>query len=341
MDDQGVRRRGAARAWIERAVLALALILALWALRDVEFRALAPRFGAAAWIAIAALFALSTALTFLPSWLFVRRSGHRVPFAGFAGVMLASQAVNATNPLRMGFPMRVYLLRERYGVATGTASLLIPLEGFMAIAVAAAAACLAPLRAAGHAGAVLALAGLACALAAILLGRLAARGALPVPAWLPERIRRGARALIAASAHLTPAGLGAFAVLFLASDIAVAGILKLAAQATGFEASLTYLLAAYCGAYLVGIGSLMPQGLGTRDAALGFLLHAAGASSEQAAAAVLVVRGATTGLAFLAGILAASLMGLSRRGAAGGNDRSKEAAPVPAGGKAPGAGAPR
>jgi uncharacterized membrane protein YbhN (UPF0104 family) len=323
------------RRWAEGLILALVAGAAIWALREVDVRSVAARLGPGGWGAIALLFVLSTGLTYLPSWWFLRRAGHRLSLGAFSAVMLASQALNATNPLRMGFPLRVYLLKDRYGVSAGTAALLIPLEGFMAIAVAVCAALVAaPLHFAltrGPWASVLGLGVVAGVAGALVIGRLAARRRLPIPARLSERVRGAAESLQSALAHVTPASLGAFAVLFLASDVAVAGILKVAAISSGLEISLALLLAAYCASYLVGTASLMPQGLGTRDAALGFLLHTAGATPEQAVFGALVVRVATTGLAFLAGIGAALGLGLARKG----TPRSRAAA-LPAPRPAPG-----
>lgn len=305
------------RVWVERTVLLAAGGLAFWALRRYDLGALAGAIGPAAWLWIGFLFLLSTFLAIVPSWLFLRRAGHAVPLHSFCGIMLASQALNATNPLRVGFPFRVYLLKERFRVPLGTGSLLIPLEGFAAFVVALGAALLAaPLRYAPLTPswrAALVLAAVAGVAAAILLARLAAAGRIPVPARLPARVAAGARTVLEALAHVTPGALAAFALLYLASDVAVAGILDAAMRASGFEASFLYLVAAYCAAYVIGSVSFMPQGLGTRDAALGLLLHAAGASPEQAAYGALVVRGATTGLGFLFGMLSAWAIGMSRR----------------------------
>lgn len=302
---------------IERAVLVVAGGAAVWALRSFDLRAMAGTLDGSAWLGVALLFLLSTLLAIAPSWLFLRRAGHRIPFASFSGIMLASQAMNATNPLRVGFPFRVYLLKERYGVSLGTGSLLIPLEGFMALVVALGAALLfAPLHDQvldGPWSTLLVLAALLGLTAAVVAGRLAGQGRLPVSPRLPQRIRGALKSVGESLSHVTPASLFAFAIFYLASDVAVAGILKVAVSGSGFDVSLSYLVSAYCGAYLLGSISLMPQGLGTRDASLGLFLHAAGASPEQAAYAALVVRAATTGFSFVLGILAAWAMGLSRR----------------------------
>jgi len=311
--------QGTARRWIERGVLLLAAVCALWALRRAEPAAIIPPVGAAGWSAILGLSAASIALTFLPTWVFLRRAGTRVPFLGLSAVMLASQAVNATNPLRAGFPVRVYLLKERYGVPLGVGAILIPLEGFMAIAVAVLAAmAAAPLQVPAlraTPGTLLALASLVGGIAAIAAGRFAARRPGTILSCLPARARKAAEPLLEAAAHVRPLLLGVFAICFLLVDLSVASILGVALHASGFDASILFLLGAYCAAYLFGIASLVPQGLGSRDAALGLLLHAGGATADQAASAVLVARAGTTGLAFLAGLVSAALLGLSRRAA--------------------------
>lgn len=314
---------GRARAWIQRGVLALAAILTLWALQGVRPVGVVLRLGAGVWLATGGLVLLSTLLAYLPSWIFLRAAGHRISFSGFSAIMLASQAVNASNPLRMGFPMRVYFLRDRYGVPLATASFLIPFEAFMTVVVAALCALVtAPFLVAGPESwwkLALGLASGAACLAAMGAGRMAARGRMPGPRWLPERAQRVWNALQTPMARVTPATLGLFGALFLASDLAIVGIMKVAGQSSGFDASLPFLLGACSVSYLVGVISFMPQGLGTRDAALGFLLHAGGATPEQATGLVLLVRLATTGFTFVAGLIAASLLGVSR-------------APVPAAG---------
>ncbi|MDP3939997.1 MAG: lysylphosphatidylglycerol synthase transmembrane domain-containing protein [Deltaproteobacteria bacterium] len=317
------------RAWAERAILLAAGGLAFWALRNLDLRALAGVLGPGAWGWIIFLFALSTFLAFLPSWLYLRNAGHRVPLASFCGIMLASQALNSTNPLRMGFPFRVYLLKERHRVPLGAGSLLIPLEAFAAFVVALGAALLAaPLHHAALAGpwrAGLVLAAISGVVATITLARLAAAGRISVPRRLPGRAASVARAMLEALSRVTPLTLANFAILYLASDLAVAGILDTAVGAAGFDAPFLYLFAAYCAAYLIGSVSFMPQGLGTRDAALGLLLHAAGAAPDQAAYGALVVRVATTGFSFLFGMLSAWAIGLSRKGSVSPSHRTLDA----------------
>ena len=292
--------------------------LAVWALRSFDLRALVGTLSLAGWIQILFLVIGAAFLSILPSWLFLRLAGHRMPYLGFTGVMLASQALNVANPLRMGFPLRVYLLNARFGVPAAMGSLLIPLEALMAFLVAISLGLLAaPLYTS-----VLGARWITGLVAAIIVGataitvavKLAEMGRLPVPSALRERATRILGPLKESLRKITLGSLLVFAVAYLFSDLAAALILKLSLHEAGFDASVVYLVCAYCAAYAFGTLSFMPQGLGTRDAMLGFLLHAAGATPEQAAYGALIHRTATTGLSFVLGILAAWAMGLSRRG---------------------------
>jgi uncharacterized membrane protein YbhN (UPF0104 family) len=310
----GVRKRP--RHWLPWAFLILVFAGAcVYVLPMREFGSALSKLGPREWLQMGGLYFSAMLLLFLPSHRFLVRAGYGLGYLGFVAVMLASQAVNVVTPLRMGFPVRVYLLRERYHVPVSTGTLLVPVEMLMGILVniAFALGFGSWWRAEGNGFTleVLLGAGASVALAAYFLSKRAATGGRLTPSGTPGRVAAVIESLRPALSQASVSMLALFALFYAMNTLLGACILKVAAGSAGFEKPMEWLIGAWASAYLMGVLSLLPQGIGVGDASLAWILHHGGASVGQAAAVVLVVRVVMSGLPFVAGLLAWAGLGLS------------------------------
>jgi uncharacterized membrane protein YbhN (UPF0104 family) len=266
------------------------------------------RLGVWSWVELVVLYFGGVLLIFVPSYRFLTKSGCHLSFSGFTVVMFASQAVNLVTPLRMGFPVRVYLLQRRYDVPISTGTLLIPLETFMGILT---NVCVALIFAGwmvsirGHRAidTLLAIAGIV-GLAAFFVVRRAATGKALAPSGTPRRLVMLVESLRPGLSLVACGTLVLFALLYATNTVIGAGILRVVAEGAGFEKPIQWLIGAWAAAYVTGVISLLPQGLGVRDASLAWILHAGGAAPGQVIGIVFLVRLVTTGFPLAAGLLA-------------------------------------
>ena len=305
------RRRHLLRLLLILCVVSLSVYVFPMARFDDVLSRLAPW----RWLEMVALYFGAMLLLFFPSYRFLARAGYRLGFFGFTAVMMASQAVNLVSPLRMGFPLRVYLFQKRYNVPVSTGTLLVPVEMFMGILVSSGLAFGfgAWWKAAVGRSAMEALLGAAgaLALAAYWLAHRAATGGRLTPFGTPRRAAALVESLRPTLSQISLGMLLLFVLFYGMSTILGAGILQIAAGATGFEKPLGWLIGAWAAAYVMGVLSLLPQGIGLRDASLGWILHLGGADAGQAAAIVLLMRVVMTGFPLLAGLLAWAGLGIS------------------------------
>jgi uncharacterized membrane protein YbhN (UPF0104 family) len=266
------------------------------------------RLGVWSWVELVILYFGGVLLIFVPSYRFLTKSGCHLSFSGFTAVMFASQAVNLITPLRMGFPVRVYLFQRRYDVPISTGTLLIPLEIFMGILI---NVCLAlifagwmeSIRSHRAINALLAISGI-IGLAAFFVVRRAATGRALTPSGTSKGVVMLVESLRPALSHVACGTLVLFALLYATNTVVGAGILRVIAEGAGFEKPIQWLVGAWAAAYVTGVISLLPQGLGVRDASLAWILHTGGAASGQVIGIVFLVRLVTAGFPLVAGLLA-------------------------------------
>src|SRR3990172_8962585 len=181
------------------------------------------RLGAWSWVELVVLYFGGVLLMFVPSYRFLTKSGCRLRFSGFPAVMFASQAVTLLTPLRMGFPVRVYLFQRRYDVPISTGTLLVPLEFFMGVLI---NACLALVFAGWMEGMgshhaidkLLAISGI-LGLAALFAVRRATTGRSLTPSGTPRRLVMLVESLRPALSHVACGTLVLFASLYAMSTV--------------------------------------------------------------------------------------------------------------------------
>jgi len=271
---------------------------------------------------------LSIALIFLTTGILVAGSV-AIPYCLLAGVaanrslgqlylvVTASTAANYSTPLKAGIPLRVYLYKRLLGIGPATGSALLALEIVLATLVPAVISLFALLLFLPEGGPVVAV-----ALTAMVVGAAAAlafvrsRSYNRAIAHLPlPRIAQRAFApdgdIVAALRGVPLRSLGAAAAIFAAMFVLVGIRSFLAFQLFGGSMNVVELVGISAAAFTLGSLSLLPMGLGVRDATLVALFVQAGADRDVAIAVAALDRLLSTGAPLLLGILSAQVLGLS------------------------------
>jgi uncharacterized membrane protein YbhN (UPF0104 family)/SAM-dependent methyltransferase len=228
----------------------------------------------------------------------------------------ASTAANYSTPVKAGIPLRVYLYKRLLGISPGTGSALLGLEIILATLVPAAISLFAlllflPQGGPAVAGALTVMVSGAAAALALIRSSFYDRaiGALPLPRIAQRALAPGGDIVMALRG--VPLGsLGAAAGVFAAMWVLV-GIRSFCAfQLFGGSMSVVELVGISAAAFTLGSLSLLPMGLGVRDATLVALFVQAGADRDVAIAVAALDRLLSTGVPLLLGILSAQILGL-------------------------------
>lgn len=300
------------RPGLRRAVLAAATAVVGWilfrSLRTFDLSLLA-RLGAADLALLFGLRLADVAANLASVRALLAGLGYPVRAWPLFLVLNASSAGNATTPFKLGLPLRVFLYHRELGVRAPAASLAVVLESYASVLVTGAFATYSvglffPQRV-GQLGALLA------ALAATALGGT----------WAWARLGRRRLPLVAEEAATSgPApsrsGRAAALLLFvvlLGVDVGISGaLLQAALRALGSEVGLLPLVSFQSLSFVVGVVSLLPMGIGAKEASLVFLLGRVGVPASTALAAAALVRLLTTGVTLVAGALSLHALGLRR-----------------------------
>jgi len=228
----------------------------------------------------------------------------------------ASTAANYSTPVKAGIPLRVYLYKRLMGISPATGSALVGLEIILATLVPAVISLIALLLFLPEGGPVVG--------AAIAFSAGGATGAL---AFIRSRSYNGAIARLPlpriARRALAPNGdivvalrgvpirsLAAAAGIFAGMFVLVGVRSFCAFQLFGGSMNIVELVGISAAAFTLGSLSLLPMGLGVRDATLVALFVQAGADRDVAIAVAALERLLSTGVPLLLGILSAQILGL-------------------------------
>jgi uncharacterized membrane protein YbhN (UPF0104 family)/SAM-dependent methyltransferase len=228
----------------------------------------------------------------------------------------ASTAANYSTPLKAGIPLRVYLYKRLLGISPATGSALLGLEIILATLVPAAISLFAlllflPEGGPAVAGALTVMVSGAAAALAFIRSRFYDRAIVRLP--LPGIARRALAPsgdIVVALRDVPLGSLGAAAGIFAAMFVLVGVRSFCAFQLFGGSMSVVELVGISAAAFTLGSLSLLPMGLGVRDATLVALFAQAGADRDVAIAVAALDRLLSTGVPLLLGILSAQILGL-------------------------------
>lgn len=246
-----------------------------------------------------------------------RGGGARVSFGTAYDILMASQWANAVTPFRAGAALRVYLYKRLAGVEPGAGAALVVIEGVLSAAIpalgaSAGIAWLFPaLGLTGPLGVLLAL-GVACALPWCIpsrWGQIEGDGRLMRAAGKSIGLALRVRAALRRVRPWTVAAAAGCVVLsLLVQGVRLDSVLGLGGASRGsIEATVALTVA-----NTLGIASLVPMGLGVRDASLAWLLNALAVPGGVIGIALVAQRIFTPGLYLLLGLECVSRLGLRK-----------------------------
>ena len=231
-------------------------------------------------------------------------------------VVTASTAANYSTPVKAGIPLRVYLYKRLLGISPATGTTLLGLEIVLATLVPAVISLFALLLFLPEGGPAV-----AAAIAAVVSGAIAALAFvrsrfydraishLPLPS-IARRAFAPAGDIVMALRRVPLRSLGAAAGIFAAMFVLVGIRSFLAFRLLGGSMNVVELVGISAAAFTLGSLSLLPMGLGVRDATLVALFVQAGADRDVAIAVAALDRLLSTGVPLLLGVLSAQILGL-------------------------------
>jgi uncharacterized protein (TIRG00374 family) len=317
-DRRRLRRPGRSAVFIlvTSALFLVSGLLLIYLLKDMDWM-LIGQAGLRYLPLVLALAALGTLCYTLVIWVLVTSSGHQTSFVQAYLVLTASLTANYVTPVKIGIPLRVYLYHHLMQIPVSTGSALIAAEAVLGMTVPAVLAALgiATLFPAVNLIIPLVVVGLlAAGVAAILLTRpdrlrsfldrfAGPHRALRAAGFL-ERVQAGLRRLPLHS--LTGVTLLIALMLFLQA-LNLHLVLRTLGQIVS-PIALLYVLAI---SVTAGNLSLIPMGIGVRDASFVLLLRQLGIPDEIALSAAVIQRLLAPGWPLLLGIISTNILGIA------------------------------
>jgi uncharacterized protein (TIRG00374 family) len=294
---------------------AVSAVLLAYLLRDLDWTLVsktAPHYL----VLILLLSVVATGCYSIAVYLLIRASGYRTTLVQAYLVLTASLSMNYVTPVKVGIPLRVYLYRRFMGVPVTTGTALIALETLVGIAVptlAAVAGIASLFPFVGLLGPVVLLFVVGSVFAVTMLftpGRVK-----PFACRLPfqgvvQRIARFGRQVQVCLRNL-PAWVLLSTTVLVALNLASAAMrLYLVLRMLGYAVSPLTLLYVQAIAVTTGNLSMIPLGLGVRDASFVLLLAHLEVPNEIALSVAVIQRLFSPGWPLLLGLISTNVLGL-------------------------------
>lgn len=298
------------------ALLIISAITLIYLLRDVDltqFREVGPFYLTL----ILLLSVLSIGFYSLAVYILIQASGYKTTFGQTYLVLTASLSANYVTPIRVGIPLRIYLYKHFMGIPVSTGTALITVEVMVGMLTPAFIA---------FAGTALIFPALGVKVPIILISILLV-GLLfvlrvRVESLQPFFERSPFSNAVTQLVHFVKRVQGALRQLPVAKlvgvvvlDLLILGLqtmrLWLVLSILGVQESPLALLAVLTISLTAGNLSMIPMGLGVRDASFTLLLTQLGVPSEIALAAAVIQRLFSPGWPLLLGLISANILGVS------------------------------
>lgn len=309
-----------ARSWLATGVIftlfTISAVLLVYLLHDMDWTVFR-QMGLLYVVLILLLSALSTGCYSLVVYILVRASGQMTTFVECYLVLTTSLSTNYVTPIKAGIPLRIYLYKHFMDIPIATGTALIAVETMVGISTPA----------------FIAVAGIALIFPSMgLVIPMALISFLVVGLLIVLRVRVENLQL-----YLTPFPFLSFVARFMRffervqwalRQLPIAKILQvvllvvamlglqsmrlwLVLSILGFGVSPLALLAVLTISLTAGNLSMIPMGLGVRDASFTLLLTQLGIPSEIALAAAVIQRLFSPGWPLLLGLISANILGVS------------------------------
>lgn len=303
-------------AGIAFAVSATSLILLAFLLQDLEWEPL--RQTGPLYLGIILLMsALSTALYTLEVYILLRASGFHVSIWQVYLVLTASMSANYVTPVKVGIPLRIYLYRHFIQVPIGAGTALVAIETLIGMIVPAILAIV---------GIITLLPDISLSVPLVLLVvLLSGAGAILLikPArvehilrgFLPTRFaRRITQFIVNVQIGLRSVpkwALASMIVVLLLNFVVTSARLYFILRTLGYVIDPVNVFYTRVISVTAGSASMIPMGLGVRDASLTFLLVALGIPGKIALSATVIERLFSPGWPLLLGLISTNVLGVS------------------------------
>ncbi|MDY7075596.1 MAG: lysylphosphatidylglycerol synthase transmembrane domain-containing protein [Chloroflexota bacterium] len=297
-------------------ILVVSAILLTHLLRDVDwtlFCEIAPFYL----VLILLLSALGTALYTVAVYVLVRASGYHTTMAQAYLVLTSSLSVNYVTPIKFGIPLRVYLCKQFMQIPLAVGTALVALETWLGMLVTAAISCVGTALLFPEIGLAVPLTLLATLLVGMgvmlfikpsLINPLLER--LPLQKLTLRLVRFGET--VQMGLRSVPLWwLGVVALLFGLNVAAAATRLYLVLLMLEWTVNWPALLTVLSISITAGNLSMIPMGLGVRDASLTLLLMQLGVPNEVALSVAVIQRLFAPGWPLLLGIISTNVLGVS------------------------------
>lgn len=269
-----------------------------------------------AWIGIAALTVVYILLSTWLSRVLLQTSGVKPGLVRVYLVLTASMWANYAAPVRLGLPVQIWLYRQVLAVPVPVGVAVVAVEFFLSLALPLVLSIIGSWVLFNGLGAQMLLVG----------GGIALLTAMLLAFWRPQwftwpLVRLGWQRLadrVNQYAHEFQAGLHQVSVIALVQACVLLALMYLVSAwrlslilgAFGAQVSVLNLTFAQLTSFILGSLSMLPMGLGVRDASLTFLLTWLGVPLDVATSAAVIERVATTGITALLGFASLNILGM-------------------------------
>jgi uncharacterized protein (TIRG00374 family) len=298
------------------AVCASSAVLLAFLLRDLDWTLISgslPRYL----VLVLLLSVVGTGCYAIAVYLLVRASGYRTTLVQAYLVLTASLSMNYVTPVKVGIPLRVYLYRHFMGIPAATGTALITLEALLGMVVPALIAIV------GTASLFPFIGLLQPMVLLVIVGSVFAATMLfpfrrikPFIRRLPFQravkwIASFGRQVQISLRNLPAWALLSTTILIILNLTAVAMRLYLVLQMLGHAVSPVSLLYVQAMAVTAGNLSMIPMGLGVRDASFVLLLAQLGVPNEIVLSVGVIERLFSPGWTLLLGLISTNVLGVS------------------------------
>lgn len=268
-------------------------------------------------VLILLLSALGTALYTAAVYVLVRASGHRMTVAQVYLVLTSSLSVNYVTPIKFGIPVRIYLYKQVMQIPLVSGTALVALETWLGMLIPAVIASV------GVAALFIeiSLAAPLTLLTVLLVGMVAMLSIKPsLVSPLLERLPlqkftfRLVRftEMVQAGVRSVPLWRLSVVALLFGLNFAVSAMrVYLVLSVFGYPADWLVLLFVLTISVTAGNLSMIPMGLGVRDASFTLLLAQLGVPNEIALSAAVIQRLLSPGWPLLLGLVSTNILGVS------------------------------
>jgi len=231
--------------------------------------------------------------------------GYSVKTKNIVLIHFASISAHYSTPAKIGYPVSIYLLKKLENIPITISTASIVLELFVSVLITTTV---------GFFGTAIYFREQIHSFSNILFVVLIVLTAIFVAAYFiyrnSQKLQESITELKMAVRLLTIKKLVIYFAIQLGVQFAIAIHLIMITSFLGSGISFWFAMVSYSAAFIIGAVSMVPMGIGTRDVSMVYYLTGFGLSADIAVIIVAIQRVITTGVGYLLGLIASSIIGL-------------------------------